>query len=115
MPNRLANQLPRTAPMIPAMMFVTVVRYLYSAELQVIVMAIIGRPFPMTALNRWTGVPGCLRNVTDAESGFLLGKKHLLMDRGTKFSEAFRVTYSRRKAPRISRNGMERYYYREAA
>jgi putative transposase len=32
------------------------------------------------------------RNVTDAEAGFLRGKKYLLMDRDTKFSEAFRVT-----------------------
>jgi transposase InsO family protein len=31
------------------------------------------------------------RNLTDAENGFLLGKKYLLMDRDTKFSEAFRV------------------------
>jgi putative transposase len=33
-----------------------------------------------------------VRNLTDAESGFLRGKKYLLMDRDTKFSEAFRVT-----------------------
>ena len=32
------------------------------------------------------------RNLTDAENGFLRGKKYLLMDRDTKFSEAFRVT-----------------------
>ena len=32
------------------------------------------------------------RNLTDAEEGFLHGKKYLLMDRDTKFSEAFRVT-----------------------
>jgi transposase InsO family protein len=32
------------------------------------------------------------RNLTDAEDGFLHGKKYLLMDRDTKFSEAFRVT-----------------------
>ena len=32
------------------------------------------------------------RNVTDAETGFLRGKKYLLMDCDTKFSEAFRVT-----------------------
>jgi putative transposase len=32
------------------------------------------------------------RNVTDAEQGFLCGKKYLLMDRDAKFSEAFRVT-----------------------
>ena len=32
------------------------------------------------------------RNLTDAEDGFLRGKKYLLMDRDTKFSEAFRVT-----------------------
>jgi len=31
------------------------------------------------------------RNLTDAEGGFLRGKKYLLMDRDTKFSEAFRV------------------------
>jgi len=31
------------------------------------------------------------RNITDAEKGFLRGKKYLLMDRDTKFSEAFRV------------------------
>ena len=32
------------------------------------------------------------RNLSDAEDGFLHGKKYLLMDRDTKFSEAFRVT-----------------------
>ena len=32
------------------------------------------------------------RNLTDAEEGFLRGKKYLLMDRDTKFSETFRVT-----------------------
>jgi transposase InsO family protein len=32
------------------------------------------------------------RNVTDSEEGFLRGKKHLLMDRDGKFSEAFRAT-----------------------
>ena len=32
------------------------------------------------------------RNVTDAEEGFLRGKKYLLMDRDGKFSEAFRAT-----------------------
>ena len=32
------------------------------------------------------------RNLTDAEDGFLRGKKYLLMDRDTKFSDAFRVT-----------------------
>jgi putative transposase len=32
------------------------------------------------------------RNLTDAENGFLRGKKYLLMDRYTKFSEEFRVT-----------------------
>jgi putative transposase len=32
------------------------------------------------------------RNVTDAEEGFLRGKKYLLMDRDGKFSEAFRTT-----------------------
>jgi putative transposase len=32
------------------------------------------------------------RNVTDAEGGFLRGKRYLLMDRDTKFSEAFRGT-----------------------
>jgi putative transposase len=32
------------------------------------------------------------RNLSDAECGFLRGKKFLLMDRDTKFSEAFRVT-----------------------
>jgi len=31
------------------------------------------------------------RNLTDAEDGFLRGKKYLLMDRDTKFSEAFRI------------------------
>jgi hypothetical protein len=31
------------------------------------------------------------RNLSDAEDGFLRGKKYLLMDRGTKFSEAFRI------------------------
>ena len=31
------------------------------------------------------------RNLTDAEEGFLRGKKYLLMDRDAKFSEAFRV------------------------
>ena len=31
------------------------------------------------------------RNLTDAEQGFLRGKKYLLMDRNAKFSEAFRV------------------------
>ena len=31
------------------------------------------------------------RNVSDAEDGFLRGMKYLLMDRDTKFSEAFRV------------------------
>jgi transposase InsO family protein len=31
------------------------------------------------------------RNLNDAEDGFLLGKKYLLMDRDAKFSEAFRV------------------------
>jgi len=32
------------------------------------------------------------RNVTDAEEGFLHGKKYLLMDRDGKFSDAFRAT-----------------------
>jgi transposase InsO family protein len=32
------------------------------------------------------------RNVTDAEQGFLPGKRYLLMDRDSKFSEAFRIT-----------------------
>ena len=32
------------------------------------------------------------RNLTDAENGFLRGKKYLLMDRDTKFSEEFRAT-----------------------
>jgi hypothetical protein len=32
------------------------------------------------------------RNVTDAEEGFLRGKKYVLMDRDGKFSEAFRAT-----------------------
>lgn len=32
------------------------------------------------------------RNLTDAEEGFLRGKKYLLMDRDAKFSEAFRAT-----------------------
>jgi len=32
------------------------------------------------------------RNLTDGEDGFLRGKKYLIMDRDTKFSEAFRVT-----------------------
>jgi putative transposase len=31
------------------------------------------------------------RNLSDAEDGFLRGKKCLLMDRDTKFSEAFRT------------------------
>jgi transposase InsO family protein len=31
------------------------------------------------------------RNLSDAEDGFLRGKKYLLMDRDAKFSEAFRV------------------------
>jgi hypothetical protein len=31
------------------------------------------------------------RNLSDSEGGFLRGKKYLLMDRDTKFSEAFRV------------------------
>jgi putative transposase len=31
------------------------------------------------------------RNVSDAEDGFLREKKYLLMDRDTKFSEAFRI------------------------
>jgi len=33
------------------------------------------------------------RNVTDADGGFLRGKRYLLMDRDTKFSEAFRGTF----------------------
>ena len=32
------------------------------------------------------------RNLSDADDGFLRGKKYLLMDRDTKFSEAFRST-----------------------
>ena len=32
------------------------------------------------------------RNLSDAEDGFLLGKKYLLMDRDAKFCEAFRLT-----------------------
>ena len=32
------------------------------------------------------------RNVTDEKTGFLCGKKYLLIDRDEKFSEAFRVT-----------------------
>ncbi len=32
------------------------------------------------------------RNVTDAGQGFLFGKKYLLMDRDSKYSEAFRIT-----------------------
>jgi hypothetical protein len=31
------------------------------------------------------------RNVTNAEEGFLRGKKYLLTDRDTKFSKAFRM------------------------
>jgi putative transposase len=33
------------------------------------------------------------RNVTDTAAGFLRGKRYLLMDRDTKFSEAFRGTF----------------------
>ena len=33
------------------------------------------------------------RNVTDADEGFLRGKRYLLMDRNTKFSETFRGTF----------------------
>ena len=32
------------------------------------------------------------KNLTDCEDGFLLGKTHLIMDRDTRFSEAFRQT-----------------------
>jgi putative transposase len=32
-----------------------------------------------------------VRNASDAENGFLREKKYLLMDRNTKFSDAFRV------------------------
>jgi len=32
------------------------------------------------------------RNVTDAEQGFLRGKRYLLMDRDSKFSETYRIT-----------------------
>jgi len=32
------------------------------------------------------------RNVTDAEQGFLYGKRYVLMERDAKFSEAFRIT-----------------------
>ena len=32
------------------------------------------------------------RNLTDAEDGFLNGKRYLIMDRDNKFSEAFRET-----------------------
>ena len=32
------------------------------------------------------------RNLSDAEQGFLRSKKYLLMDRDTKFSQAFRLT-----------------------
>lgn len=31
------------------------------------------------------------RNLSDAEDGFLHGKKYLLMDRDTKFSQTFRI------------------------
>ena len=41
-------------------------------------------------------------NLSDAEDGFLHGKKYLLMDRDTKFSEACRERLG----------GMLRYYYR---
>ena len=37
------------------------------------------------------------RNLTDAEEGFLRGKKYLLMDRDTKFSETFRATLGTRR------------------
>jgi putative transposase len=37
-------------------------------------------------------MPQVARNVTDAEQGFLCGKRYLLMDRDAKFSEAFRIT-----------------------
>jgi putative transposase len=33
-----------------------------------------------------------VRNLTDAEDGFLHGKRYLLMDRDAKFSEPFRIT-----------------------
>jgi len=33
------------------------------------------------------------RNLTDAEDGFLRGKRYLLMDRDAKFSEPFRTTH----------------------
>ncbi len=32
------------------------------------------------------------RNLSDAEDGFLRGKKYLLMDRDAKFCEAFHIT-----------------------
>ena len=35
------------------------------------------------------------RNLSDAEDGFLRGKKYLLMDRDAKFSEAFRIILDR--------------------
>jgi putative transposase len=35
------------------------------------------------------------RNLSDAEDGFLRGKKYLLMDRDAKFSEAFRIILER--------------------
>jgi transposase InsO family protein len=61
-------------------------------------------PFVMELATRRVHFAGCTpnpdeswtcqatRNLTDAEDGFLRWKKYLLMDRDTKFSEAFRVT-----------------------
>ena len=38
--------------------------------------------------NRW--MKQIARNVTDAEDGFLRGKRHLILDRDTKYSDEFR-------------------------
>src|SRR4030095_11470261 len=45
---------------------------------------------PAICLGQLTGTHA--RNLSDADDGFLRGKKYLLMDRDTKFSEAFRST-----------------------
>jgi hypothetical protein len=42
--------------------------------------------------SKYSARPQVRRNLTDSENGFLKGKRYLLMDRDTKYSEAFRST-----------------------
>ena len=57
------------------------------------------------------------RNLLDAEDGFLLGKRHLLLDRDPLYTTDFRAALERagRVVRRQSLGGLLRFYHRAAA